>query len=195
MHYNSIKCPFGANLCDMRDIMNYYNDDTFVEELVVRRNNIVNLLLMAGMVILAVLVIAAAFLFLSAIFPAVLVIAICGVYIGIKFQGVEYEYSFTNGDLDIDKIMAKRKRKRLVEINHKQIKVMAPYTMEYEAETKDYKVSQVIDTSAHKNAAGRWFLIYEDQEGKYIFVVFQPSKRLREAMRKYMRSRIKGMDA
>ena len=175
--------------------MNYFNDDTFVEELVVRKNNILNLLFMVGLVIVALVVICAAFLFLSTIFPAVLVIAVCGVYIGFKFQGVEYEYSFTNGDLDIDKIMAKRKRKRLVEINHKQVKVMAPYTMEFESETKDYQVSQIVDASAHKNAAGRWFLIYEDQDAKCTFVVFQPSKRLRDAMRKYMRSRIKGMDA
>ena len=175
--------------------MNFHSDDTFVEELVVRRNSIVNLLIMMGMILGGILVIMAAFVFLTAIFPAVLVIVVFGIYLGIKFQGVEYEYCFTNGDFDVDKIMAKRKRKNLVEINHKQVKVMAPYTAEFESETRDYKVSQVIDASAHKNASGRWFMIYEDNDGKYVFLVFQPSKRLREAMRKYMRSRIKGMDA
>ncbi len=174
--------------------MNYYND-TFVEELVVRRNSVWNLLLMIGMVLAALVLAVASFIFLSGLFPAILAILVFGVYLGIKFQGVEYEYSFTNGDFDVDKIMAKRKRKRLVEINQKQIKVMAPYTAEYESVTKDYSVSQVIDVSSHKNAAGRWFMIYESNEGKAIFLVFQPSKRFREAMRKYMRSRIKGMDA
>ena len=170
-------------------------DDTFVEELVVRRNSLKNLLLEVLIVIAAVALAAAVWLFLSPIFPAMLVILVFGAYLGIKFQGVEYEYSFTNGDLDVDKIMAKRKRKRLVEINQKQIQVMAPYTAEYESVTKDYAVSQVIDASASKNAAGRWFLIYEDQEGKYVFLVIQPSKRFREAMQKYIRSRMKGMDA
>lgn len=174
--------------------MNYYHDDTFVEELVVRRNSVVNLLIMFALIVAAVAVVVAGFLFLTGLFPAILAIAVGGVYIGIKFQGVEYEYSFTNGDFDVDKIMAKRKRKRLVEINHKQVQVMAPYTSEYEEVTRDYKVSAVVDASAHKNAAGRWFMIYEDQDGKYVFLVFQPSRRLREAMRKYMRSRIKGMD-
>ncbi len=170
-------------------------DDTFVEELVVRRNSLKNLLLEVLIVAAAVALAAAVWLFLSPIFPAMLVILVFGAYLGIKFQGVEYEYSFTNGDLDVDKIMAKRKRKRLVEINQKQIQVMAPYTAEYESVTKDYSVSQVIDASSSKNAAGRWFLIYEDQEGKYVFLVLQPSKRFREAMRKYIRSRMKGMDA
>lgn len=174
--------------------MEYYND-TFVEELIVRRNSVLNLLMMIGMVIVALILAAAAFVFLGGIFPAILAILVGAVYIGFKFQGVEYEYAFTNGELDVDKIMAKRKRKSLVSINHKSISVMAPYTAEYEPVTKDYHVTQVIDASAHKNAAGRWFLIYQDQEGKDVFLVFQPSKRFRDAMRKYMRSRIKGMDA
>ena len=174
--------------------MNNYND-TFVEELVVRHNTIINLLLDVVIIIAAVALAAAVWLFLSPIFPAMLVILVVAAYLGVKFQGVEFEYSFTNGDLDVDKIMAKRKRVRLVEINQKQIQVMAPYTAEYESVTRDYSVSRVIDVSSSKNAAGRWFMIYEDAEGKYVFLVLQPSKRFREAMQKYIRSRMKGMEA
>lgn len=174
--------------------MNNY-EDTFVEELVVRHNTIINLLLDVVIIIAAVALAAAVWLFLSPIFPAMLVILVVAAYLGVKFQGVEFEYSFTNGDLDVDKIMAKRKRVRLVEINQKQIQVMAPYTAEYESVTRDYSVSRVIDVSSSKNAAGRWFMIYEDAEGKYVFLVLQPSKRFREAMQKYIRSRMKGMEA
>ena len=175
--------------------MHLYEDDTFVEEMIVRKNTGLTLLCELGIVLLALVLAAAVFIFLSPIFPAMLAIIVFAAYLGIKFQGVEYEYCFTNGDLDIDKIMAKRKRKTLVEINHKQIRIMAPYTAEYESVTKDYKVSSVVNTASHRQAAGQWFFIYENNEGQYVFVVFQPSKRLREAMRKYMRSRIKGMDA
>lgn len=174
--------------------MNTY-DDTFVEELVVRRNSIKNLLLEVLIVLAAAALATVVWLFLSPIFPAMLVILVFAAYLGIKFQGVEFEYSFTNGDLDVDKIMAKRKRVRMVEINQKQIKAMAPYTAEYESVAKDYSVSQVIDASSSKNAAGRWFIIYENAEGKDVFLVIQPSKRFREAMRKYIRSRMKGMEA
>ena len=37
--------------------MNFHSDDTFVEELVVRRNSIVNLLIMMGMILGGILVI------------------------------------------------------------------------------------------------------------------------------------------
>ena len=175
--------------------MNTYETDTFVEELVVKRKGLLNLLLSLLFVVVAAVLAFACFILLSAIFPAMLVILVVGAYLGIKFQGVEFEYSFTNGELDIDKIMAKRKRKTLVSVNYKQICVMAPYTAEYEGETKDYRVSEIIRAVSSKNSANQWFFIYEKQEGGYGFVVFQPSKRFREAMRKYMHSRLKGMEA
>lgn len=172
-----------------------FQDDTFVEELVVRKKTLLNLLLQVLIVVAAIVLCVAFWLFIPFINTVLIAITLFAAYLGLKFQGVEYEYSFTNGDLDIDKIMAKRKRKTLLSINHKDIRVMCPYTAEFESETTAYKVSEVIDTSSSKNAAGRWFFIYEKQDGGYGFVVFQPSKRFREAMRKYMRSRIKGMEA
>lgn len=171
-----------------------FEDDIFVEEMVVRRKTTLNLLLSVGIVLLALALVIAVWLFVPFIGSALMVIVLFAAYLGIKFQYVEYEYSFTNGELDIDKIMAKRKRKRVVEIDHKSIKVMAPYTQEYESETKDYKVTEVVDASSSKNAAGRWFFLYEKGDGSCAFVVMQPSKRLREAMGKYLRSRMKGME-
>ena len=170
-----------------------FEDDIFVEEMVVRKKTPLNLLLIAGMIAAGLALII--FVWLAVPFISTVLILIVGfaVYLGIKFQYVEYEYSFTNGDLDVDKIMAKRKRQRKLEISHRQIKVMAPYTAEYESETRDYQVSEVLDFSSSKNAAGRWFFIYEKNAGGYGFVAFQPSARMREAMAKYLRSRIKGM--
>ena len=171
-----------------------FEDDIFVEEMVVRRKTTLNLLISVGIVALAAALALVIWLFIPFIGSALTVIVLFAAYLGIKFQYVEYEYSFTNGELDIDKIMAKRKRKRVVETEYRKIKVMAPYTQEFEGETRDYQVSEVIDASSSKNAAGRWFFICEKQDGTYAFVVIQPSKRLREAMGKYLRSRMKGMD-
>ena len=170
-----------------------FEDDIFVEEMVVRRKSVWNLLLSLVMVAAAAALSVLFWLVVPFVNTVLILILWFAVYIGIKFQYVEYEYSFTNGDLDVDKIMAKRKRKRVLEIQCKQIQVMAPYTAEYESETKEYQISQVLDFSASKNAAGRWFLICERQEGGYAFVVLQPSKRMREALQKYLRTRIKGM--
>ena len=171
-----------------------FEDDIFVEEMVVCRKTLVNHLLTVLIVILAAVLAVAVWLFVPFISSVLIVLILFGAYLLIKFQYTEYEYSFTNGDLDIDKIQAKRKRTRVLETGHRNIKVMAPYTAEYESETKEYHVTEVIDASSSKNAAGRWFMIVEKSDGKMAFVVIQPSKRLREAMRRYMRSRMKGME-
>ena len=138
-----------------------FEDDIFVEEMVIRRKNIWNLLISAAAVLLALALLAVVFVVLPGIMPAMLVILGFGAYLAIRFQYVEYEYSFTNGDFDVDRIQAKRKRKRMLEINQQRIRVMAPYQAEFEGETKEYNVTEVRDFSAHRNAAGRWFFIYE----------------------------------
>ena len=173
-----------------------FEDDIFVEEMVIRRKTIWNLLLILAMVLAGTALIILVWLTVPFISTVLMLIIGFAVYLGIRFQYSEYEYSFTNGDFDVDKIMAKRKRERKLEINCRQIQVMAPYTAEYESETKDYSVSQVLDFSAHKNAAGRWFFIYQTDAGGYSFVVIQPSPRLREAFYKYLRkSKMRGMES
>lgn len=172
-----------------------FEDDIFVEEMVVRRKNLGNFLLSVLIVVTALFLSVVVWLVVPFINSVLILIILFAAYLGIKFQYVEFEYSFTNGDLDVDKIMAKRKRKRVLEINQKQIQVMAPYTSEFESETKGYQVSEILDFSSYKNAAGRWFMIYEKSDGGYGFAVLQPSPRLREAMGKYLRSRLKGTKA
>ena len=172
-----------------------FEDDIFVEEMIIRRKTVWNLLLSFAMIVVGLGLIVLVWLTVPFISTVLMLIIGFAVYLGIRFQYAEYEYSFTNGDFDVDKIMAKRKRTRQLEINCSQIRVMAPYTAEYESETSAYSVSQVLDFSAHRNAAGRWFFIYETASGGYTFVVIQPSVRLREAFYKYLRkTKMRGME-
>lgn len=46
------------------------------------------------------------------------------VYIGISSRNIEYEYTVTNNELDIDKVMSKRGRKHLVTVDVKEIACM-----------------------------------------------------------------------
>ncbi len=145
------------------------------------------------LIVIAGLILASAvYLFLSIIFPAMLAIICVGGYYLFKLQNVEYEYAFTDGDFDVDKITGKRRRKQMLATNTKMIQVMAPYTKEFESEVRDYQVVAQKDFSSSKNAAGRWFMIIENDEGKYEFVAFQPSPRMRRAMKPYLRMRMKG---
>jgi len=121
--------------------------DVFKEQLVKKAVTGKNTALRFGFVALAVII----FFFCLAI-PvvqqfAVFVAAalIFGVYLLISRQNVEYEYIFTNGELDIDVIYNKSKRKRLFSSTIKDVEIMAhvqdtAHTRELSnaAETKDY---------------------------------------------------------
>ena len=190
-------------------------NDIFVEELITCRGNFKTRLMQVGVILLALLLLAADMLFVPLVAPVTFVVICVVAFFVFRWLSTEYEYSFTNGDLDVDRISGRRWRRRMLEINQKQIKVMAPYTQEYESEVVDYKVRGTMDFSASSRAAGRWFMIVEMgapipqvsrsqdphavrraktryQEGDLVFVVFQPSKRLRDAMQTFLRSRIKG---
>jgi hypothetical protein len=91
--------------------------DTFVEQLVKKapdgKTTALKVLVAFAMVVLCALCLLAMFMgFAFAIMVAAGVIY-GGIYLITGFDA-EYEYIVTNGEIDIDKIIAKRKRKRLI---------------------------------------------------------------------------------
>ena len=67
--------------------------------------------------------------FLVLLFPMAMIIPVIMVVVDIvlfKRFDLEFEYLYVNGDLDIDKIMAKQKRKRVFEMNVRDMEVLAP---------------------------------------------------------------------
>lgn len=71
-----------------------------------------------------------------------LVLAI-GCYFGKKKFYVEYEYAFTNGEIDIDKIIEMKKRKRVMNFHIREVELLAPEESNY---VKDFsnKPSEIV---------------------------------------------------
>ena len=95
--------------------------DVFVEQLVKKPANGKTLALKI-LIIFGVIIVSAFCLYLTllGIILALLLIfaAIYGGYYLITGLNAEYEYIITNGEIDIDKIIAQRKRKRLITAKH-----------------------------------------------------------------------------
>ncbi len=90
--------------------------DIFIEQIVSKKPSAKDTAGKIGIGTLSVLVSIALFLLLGTI--GILLAVACiylGFYLSSNFD-VEYEYIITNGEIDIDKIIAKRKRKRLVTV-------------------------------------------------------------------------------
>ena len=102
--------------------------DIFCEYIVkVKRSPLEILISVLGVFLAAILIFLSLGLLSTAFSSFVLLIdaaIVYGVYILVTHFDVEYEYIFTNGDLDIDKIIAKRKRKRMFSLSVKEFELL-----------------------------------------------------------------------
>lgn len=71
-------------------------------------------------------IIALAFLLMAKLIGVIIFIIIAlGIFLAKKMLYTEYEYSFTNGEIDIDKIIDRTKRKTSANFHIKDIEIMA----------------------------------------------------------------------
>ena len=95
---------------------------------------------------------------------------------------IEYEYTFTNGELDIDKIIAQRKRKRLISFNVNQITEFGIWDDDMEVEA-DSTMVLASDTSGKTK---EFNMIFKHREYGDTTVFFSPNDRLIEMMLPYI---------
>ena len=91
-------------------------DDVFIEKIVRRYKTGKDYLVIAGLMFAAFVIMTAMLFFMeyiSFLLPVLIVALIYGLWYMLTAQNREFEYIVTNGDLDIDLIIARRKRKRV----------------------------------------------------------------------------------
>ena len=99
--------------------------DIFNEKIVKKRYDMQDLLIVVGLIVAAFfLIFLKVFLNLGMLTPLLVIGIGYGLFYLISARHVEYEYSVTNGDLDVDKIIA-RKRIRLLSIEGKDLEILA----------------------------------------------------------------------
>lgn len=154
--------------------------DHFVEQLIKKQTTSSDTIKRAGIILGAVVF--SGFFVLAALvtYALYLVLLIIGVvYLAVfLIQGtsVEYEYILTNGELDIDKIIGKRKRKRLVTIKMDKTQYFGPYS---EAELKNIGVTVLADDATGRNV---YCLISNHSEYGTLALVFNPNDTLKEGI-------------
>ena len=96
----------------------------------------------------------------------------------IRRLDVEYEYLYVNGDLDIDKIMHKAKRKRVFSTNISNMELLAPEGAE---ELNQYRNAHVADYSSGMAGAKKYVLVVAEN-GQITKLVFEPNETIIEGM-------------
>ena len=160
--------------------------DIFCEYIVRHKKTAIDYLIIVGIEIAAVLLSFLILLFYNYTFGlGLLLIAAVwyGAYLVIRSRFVEYEYALTNNELDIDKIMAKKKRKRIITVDFKHIDICAAvkdsaYSSEFnngQSITKTYDFSGLSEYEVY-------FADFADSDGR-TRILFNPTDKMKDSLR------------
>lgn len=150
--------------------------DFYTEQLVKKQTGIKEVVIRALLVAAAIVSVLAVFLFPLGLLIPIIVIAL--VWFAMTRMDVEYEYLYVNGDLDIDKIIHKSKRKRVFSANAKEIELLAPVDA---PQLSPYRNARVIDMSSGSPDARRYALVTACS-GEMEKLIFEPNDTIVEGI-------------
>lgn len=144
-------------------------DDFYTEQLIKKQTGMKDLMIRALLVALTIVSVFAIFMFSFGLLITVILIIVD--VIMFRSMNVEYEYLFVNGDLDIDKIMNKSKRKRLLSVSLDQLEILAPVGA---VELMQYKKAKTYDYTSGEGNADQYALIVSNG-GEIKQIIFEPN--------------------
>ncbi len=97
-----------------------------------------------------------------------------GLWLSTGFS-VEYEYIVTNNEMDIDKILGKRKRKRMITVDISRATAFEPYP----GQDTEADVIVHASTGTEENA---YCLVCEHSDYGKVRIIFNPNERTRDSI-------------
>jgi len=169
--------------------------DNFAEQLVKKNDTgsdkkrrtmltVVGILFSLSLAVLAVLQLGRPHVALLGLVLAI--VAGFGTYHIVQNTKVEYEYTFTNGELDVDKIIAQKKRRELMSTNVRQLTDFGKYSNDME-ETEDMTVILATDNIA----AHEYYADFTDETVGKARLIFAPNEKMLENIQKFLPSRLR----
>jgi len=154
--------------------------DVFKEQIVKRKPNSKDSLKRAGIIAAVVLVFFVSMAIVGQFALPITLVAGFGAAYLMSFLRVEYEYIFTNGEIDIDIIYNRSRRKRVFSSHVNKFEVMAHvedtvHVGEFHRaqETKDYSSGEITPNS---------YMFLVSYNSKYLKVIFEPNEVLLKAI-------------
>ncbi|MBQ4119415.1 MAG: hypothetical protein IJD45_03400 [Clostridia bacterium] len=158
--------------------------DTFFEQIVSIRKSGKKIAAVIAIWLLAVLLCGMVFL-LSGILGGLMFLLIAGILYGAyKLSGtlnVEYEYIITNGTMDVDKIVNKQSRQRILSFDISKTTRMESYNDGLLAGAD----SKNIVIACNRTDPNAYLLVYE-KNGKQMNLVFSPNEKMQSVVAKYL---------
>lgn len=117
--------------------------------------------------------------------PVEIAVIVYSVYRIISSMNVEFEYSVTNGDLDIDKVISKKRRKKFARLKLRDIEYFAPFGDEHIKVAEDQSIKKIIDASSSIDAPRLHFAVYYNN-GEKMCLLFEPTDEMIENFSHYI---------
>ena len=161
--------------------------DVFSEQIVAVRKSPAERFIQIGVIVSGILLIilcGAAYVSgilgsLSILLGALAAGTVYGMWFFTSRLNIEYEYLVTNGEIDVDKITAKRSRLRVMNQHLRSINEFGKYNSDsFANRTFDYRVvACTVDEDAR-------YAVFSD-DGEETLLIFAPNKKVLGAMKKY----------
>lgn len=129
---------------------------------------------------------------LSTFLLLVVAAVVWGIYKVVAMTNLEYEYIFTNGEMDVDKIINRRSRKRMTVVNARRIDILAHRSHEdFKANFENAAVKK-INACTSPDAEDLYFILFRDESDGETpkMLLFNPNDKLLEGFRKYNPKRV-----
>ncbi len=159
----------------------------FVNEFIVRRNRTGNdYLMMAGYLILGVILTLLGLNF-APFLGSMFLLPVAGIWYGVYYlislSNIEFEYTMVNGELDVDKIIARKRRKRVISVKSSDFELFAPHKPEITAHQKQNGVT-ILDCSGVRSGDAYYALYSKD--GKRTMLIFNPTDKMLDDIQRHV---------
>jgi len=162
--------------------------DVFVEQIIKKKYDFMDSLIVFGTLLLSFVLVALCLMF----FPFALILIIGDIalaYYIISSRNIEFEYSITNGDITIDKIINKSRRKRIISIDAHDIEFMG------KNKPTNIKNNYIrLNVSQSQNNESNWYFSGHNSQKGNVFVLFTPNDKVLSAIKPFL-SRQVAIDA
>ena len=165
--------------------------DNFAEYMVKKRPDSSDNLKKIGIIALAALlcIVTIALAFLIKI-PFILIITcalIYGAYFLLSNLSVEYEYAVTNGEVDVDKIIARRKRVHLITVQTADFEAFGPLTDDVPDDD-----SRTLVLCADNTGEGEYYADLTTEDYGETRIIFTPNQAVLEAIQAALPRKLRG---
>lgn len=163
--------------------------DIFIEQLVKKKKGakeavMVIASIIGGLILIFLSLQLVVIPFLGTFVLLIVAAIVFGIYLLVTSVNLEYEYIMTNGEMDVDKIINVRKRKRMVSVNAREIEMLAPasdHAFHGIMMNKEIKKIYACDSADSKDL---YFILFKNGDNKTA-LLFNPNEKVLNSFKQF----------